>query len=152
MKKLKNVIGAVILLVTGGAATAEALEFEVAKTQSCGCCLAWIEMLESAGHSVESRNLPMATLMQYKVENGIGPDMTSCHTAEVAGYIIEGHVPVEDIERLAKEKPDAVGLAVPGMPVGSPGMEYGEGREAFDVYLVKADGKTEVFNSYKAVE
>ena len=152
MKKRKNVIGAVVFLMTGGVATADALEFEVAKTQSCGCCLAWIEVLQAAGHNVESRNLPMATLLQHKVKNGIGPDMTSCHTAKVAGYTIEGHVPVEDIERLVKEKPDAIGLAVPGMPVGSPGMEYGETRDAFDVYLVKADGTTEVFNSYRAVE
>lgn len=102
---------------------------------------------------MEAENLPMATLVQYKIENGIGPEMTSCHTAKVAGYMIEGHVPVEDIEQLVREKPDAVGLAVPGMPMGSPGNGYdGDSRDAYDVFLVKADGTTEVFASYEAIE
>ena len=152
MALLKRMIATAAVMATFGVAGAEALEFQVAKTQSCGCCIAWVKELEAAGHEVESRNLPMATLIEYKVENGIGPDMTSCHTAKVAGYTIEGHVPVEDIERLLSEKPDAVGLAVPGMPLGSPGMEYGNSREAYDVFLVNADGTSEVFTSYEAIE
>lgn len=72
-------------------------------------------------------------------------EMTSCHTSKIAGYTIEGHVPVEDIERLIADAPDAIGLAVPGMPMGSPGMEYGDSRNAYDVFLIKKDGATSVF-------
>lgn len=152
MTGLKRIATAVAVLAITGAASAEGLHFEVAKTESCGCCIAWIKELEAAGHQVVARNLPMSTLMQYKAENGIGDDMASCHTAKVAGYVIEGHVPVEDIERLVSERPEAVGLSVPGMPLGSPGMEYGDSRDAYDVFLVKADGTAEIFNSYDAVE
>jgi hypothetical protein len=74
--------------------------------------------------------------------------MTSCHTAFIDGYIIEGHVPAADIRRLLEDRPDAIGLAVPGMPFGSPGMGPEEDREAYDVFLITADGSTEVFSSY----
>lgn len=97
-------------------------------------------------------NLPMATLIELKVESGIPPEMTSCHTAKIGGYTIEGHVPVGDIERLLREKPNAVGLAVAGMPMGSPGMEYGGSRDAFDVLLINRDGTTAIFSSYSKIE
>lgn len=74
--------------------------------------------------------------------------MVSCHTAVVEGYVIEGHVPAADIRKLLDESPDAVGLAVPGMPIGSPGMDFGDDREAFDVFLILQDGTTEVFSTY----
>lgn len=140
------------LLAFGGLASAEAQRFEVFKTQSCGCCIAWVKRLEEKGHTVDAKNLPIATLIELKVKSGIPPEMTSCHTAKIGGYTIEGHVPVGDIERLLRDKPDAVGLAVAGMPMGSPGMEYGDSREAFDVFLIKKDGATVVFNSYAAIE
>ena len=76
--------------------------------------------------------------------------MSSCHTARVGGYIIEGHVPAADIRRLLDERRDAVGLAVPGMPYGSPGMGPETEREAYDVFLIRSDGSTEVFTSYAA--
>ena len=76
--------------------------------------------------------------------------MTSCHTGEIEGYIVEGHVPVADIRKLLDERPDAVGLAVPGMPYGSPGMGPEDAREAYDVFLIRRDGSTEVFSRYKA--
>lgn len=90
--------------------------------------------------------------MEMKVESGIPPEMTGCHTSKVAGFTIEGHVPIEDIERLIAEAPDAIGLAVPGMPMGSPGMEYGESRDAYQVFLINRDGTTSVFNSYPAID
>ncbi|MFH1344796.1 MAG: DUF411 domain-containing protein [Pseudomonadota bacterium] len=140
------------MLSVASIASAEALRFDLAKTQSCGCCIAYAKRLEERGHVVEPRNLPMASLMEMKVDSGIPPEMTGCHTSKVAGYTIEGHVPTEDIERLIAEAPDAIGLAVPGMPMGSPGMEYGESRDAYQVFLINKDGTTSVFNSYSAID
>lgn len=153
MKPIRSsIFAAGALLSVVGIASAEALRFDLAKTQSCGCCVAYVKRLEERGHVVEARNLPMASLMEMKVESGIPPEMTGCHTSKVAGYTIEGHVPSEDIERLIAEAPDAIGLAVPGMPMGSPGMEYGESRDAYQVFLINRDGTTSVFNSYPAID
>jgi hypothetical protein len=122
----------------------------VLKDPNCGCCSAWIEILESDGFAVTTENSFGTLLMRYKSDNGIPPAMASCHTARIAGYVIEGHVPVADIRRLLDERPDAVGLAVPGMPYGSPGMGPESAREAYDVFLVRRDGSTQVFTSYEA--
>lgn len=93
----------------------------------------------------------MRTLLaHYKLDNGIPQAMVSCHTARVRGDMIERHVPVADIHRLLDERPDAVGLAVPGMPCGSPGMGPEEQREAYDVFLIRRDGSTGVFSHYAA--
>jgi hypothetical protein len=89
-------------------------------------------------------------IVQHKMRLGLSAPLFSCHTGEIEGYVVEGHVPPEDIRRLLAERPDAVGLSVPGMPVGSPGMEYGDNRDAYDVLLVRRDGSTEVFASYPA--
>ena len=86
--------------------------------------------------------------VEFKLDNGVPQRMVSCHTALIEGYVIEGHVPAADIRRLLEERPDAVGLAVPGMPYGSPGMGPEENREAYDVFLIREDGSTEVFSSY----
>lgn len=91
-----------------------------------------------------------AVLMRFKSANGIPLEMVSCHTARVEGYLIEGHVPAADIRRLLAERPDAVGLAVPGMPFGSPGMGPENSREAHDVFLIRSDGTKRVFRSYEA--
>lgn len=88
--------------------------------------------------------------MRYKSDNGIPKEMISCHTARVEGYMIEGHVPVTDIRQLLDERADAVGLAVPGMPYGSPGMGPESEREAYDVFLIRRDGSTEIYTSYSA--
>ena len=87
-------------------------------------------------------------LVRFKLDNGVPQRMVSCHTALIDGYVIEGHVPAADIRRLLEERPDAVGLAVPGMPYGSPGMGPEDDREAYDVFLIRKDGSTEVFSSY----
>jgi hypothetical protein len=138
------------LMIAAGAATAAAQTVHVAKTATCGCCAAWVEHLRAAGHEVAARDLAPASLDRLKIENGITPETASCHTALVGGYVIEGHVPAADIERLLAERPEAVGLSVPGMPVGSPGMEMGERRDAYDVLLIGEDGGTRVFSSYPA--
>lgn len=135
-------------LMLSGAAWAET-PIEVWKTDGCGCCVAWIGILEQNGYSVRSYNVPTGRLTELKMAAGIGPDLASCHTARVNGYVIEGHVPPGEIDRLLAERPDAVGLSVPGMPLGSPGMgEPGPGMEPYDVLLVRPDGTADVYASY----
>lgn len=135
-------------LALAGAAWAQA-PIEVWKTEGCGCCLAWIRILENGGYSVRAHNVPAGRLTELKTAAGIGPGLASCHTAWVEGYVIEGHVPPAEIARLLAERPDAIGLSVPGMPLGSPGMgEPGPGSDSYDVLLVRRDGSTAVFASY----
>ncbi|EPX84083.1 DUF411 domain-containing protein [Salipiger mucosus] len=122
----------------------------VLKDPNCGCCTAWIEILKEDGFTVTTERSFGTLLIRHKLENGIPQNMTSCHTGEIEGYMIEGHVPTPDIRRLLSERPDAVGLAVPGMPYGSPGMGPEDEREAYDVFLIRKDGSTEIFSSYKA--
>jgi len=122
---------------------------EVWKDPSCGCCKDWIKHLEANGFAVrvfETGN----TAMRGRL--GIPAQFGSCHTARVGGYAVEGHVPARDIRRLLKERPSAVGLAVPAMPVGSPGMdgpEYRGRRDPYDVLLVMQGGRSTVFQSYR---
>ena len=122
----------------------------VLKDPDCGCCTAWIEILEKDGFSVTSEPSVGAELMRYKTANGIPEALASCHTGRIDGYMIEGHVPVADIRRLLHERPDAVGLAVPGMPYGSPGMGPESEREAYDVFLIRRDGVVDLFSRYAA--
>lgn len=122
----------------------------VLKDPNCGCCTAWIEILRADGFTVTTERSFGTLLIRYKLENGIPQNMTSCHTGEIEGYMIEGHVPPADIRRLLAERPDAVGLAVPGMPYGSPGMGPEDERDAYDVFLIRKDASTEVFSSHEA--
>lgn len=116
----------------------------VYKTPTCGCCAKWVEQLRAAGFKVTVKEV--ASTAMARKDAGIAEKYGSCHTGVIAGYAIEGHVPVADIQRLLKEKPKARGLAVPGMPMGSPGME-GPYKEAYSVLLVNDEGST-VFNKY----
>lgn len=132
----------------GTGATNKKTPIEVWKDPNCGCCKDWVSHLESNGFAVKvnetGNNAARSRL-------GIDRKFGSCHTAQVGGYAIEGHVPASDIQRLLKEKPVAVGLAVPGMPVGSPGMDgpvYGDRKDAFDVLLLTRDGGAKVFQRY----
>lgn len=137
-------------LLISGTAIAAARQVDVMTTNGCGCCIAWSKHLEENGFTTQIENLPMADLMQKKLAAGLKPKQTSCHTGVIEGYVIEGHVPAREINRLLSERPDAVGLAVPGMPYGSPGMgQPGPGADPYDVLLVKRDGTTEVFASYR---
>ena len=130
-------------------ATTQPLHMEVWKSPSCGCCKEWIKHVESRGFRVSVHDVGnTAARARMKLPMKLG----SCHTAVVGRYAVEGHVPAADVLRLIKEAPDAVGLAVPGMPVGSPGMDgpdYGDQRDPFDVLLVAKDGSTRVFSSYR---
>ena len=120
---------------------------EVYKSATCGCCKDWIKHLEANGFT---------TIRTYDVGNtkkradvGMSLRYGSCHTALIDGYVVEGHVPAREIKRLLKERPKAVGLAVPGMPLGSPGMEVDDGRvDAYDVLLVQKDESASVYATY----
>lgn len=129
-------------------AIAEATPIDVKKTNGCGCCLAWMEHLEENGFVPTGEDMFAGLLVRFKLEKGVPQRMVSCHTGLVEGYVIEGHVPADDIRRLLSERPDAIGLAVPEMPLGSPGMDQSRWREAYDVFLINNDGSTEVFSSY----
>lgn len=143
---------AVMLVLTLWTGTARAdtapPEVHVAKTSACACCVAWIRHMEENGFRVVAENLWSGQMIRFKLDNGITEPLMSCHTARVGGYVIEGHVPAADVRRLLEERPDAVGLAVPGMPLGSPGMDQGDEREPYDVLLIGRDGTTQVFSSY----
>ncbi|HVI60278.1 MAG TPA: DUF411 domain-containing protein [Luteimonas sp.] len=116
----------------------------VHKSPTCGCCSAWIEHVQKAGFTVDVHD--MDDLGPVKERLGVPYAKGSCHTAEIGGYLIEGHVPAADIKRLLEEKPDARGLVLPGMPLGSPGMEVPDGRQQpYTVELVRQDGTTVPF-------
>lgn len=118
---------------------------KVFKTRTCGCCAKWVEHLRANGFAPQVTEVPSTA--EYRRQYGVPEGMQSCHTATVGGYTIEGHVPAADVARLLKSKPKAKGLAVPGMPMGSPGME-GARRDAYAVYLFQADGQVSVFQKY----
>ena len=122
------------------------------KTPTCGCCKDWVIHLRKEGFNVVTNDVNDTAPVRQKL--GLPAKFGSCHTAQVGCYVLEGHVPAQEVKRLLREKPVAIGLAVPGMPVGSPGMEVkGEMlgvRDAFDVVLVARDGSSRVYESYTA--
>jgi hypothetical protein len=117
----------------------------VYKDPNCGCCKKWIEHLQSHGYRVDAKDTPDMT--EIKRSLGVPDGLTACHTAVVNGYVIEGHVPAEDIDRLLKQKPTIAGVAVPGMPMGSPGMDGGR-VERYQVMAFDKKGKRTVFASH----
>lgn len=137
-------VGLLVALFGGGNSPADeaALEVAVFKTPSCGCCTKWAEHLRAAGFLVQVQEVP--DLQAVKRQYGVPQKLSSCHTALVGPYVVEGHVPVADIRRLLQEAPKIVGLAVPGMPIGSPGMEGGT-PERYEVLAFDAEGRTRVF-------
>lgn len=118
---------------------------EVYKTAMCGCCKEWVKHLEANGFTVKATDVENPS--DYRQKFGIPEQYGSCHSGRVKGYALEGHVPAAEIKRLLAEKPKAVGLAVPAMPLGSPGME-GPRSDPYDVLLVKDGGKTAVYKHY----
>lgn len=127
------------------ASAAAAPVVEDYKSKDCGCCEGWIEHLKSNGFAVKSHNVENPS--DYREKFGIPQELGSCHTGLVQGYALEGHVPASEIKRLLAERPKAKGLAVPSMPLGSPGME-GKRRDPYDVFLVQADGSRSIFKHY----
>ena len=116
------------------------------KTPDCGCCKEWVTHLRKNGFEVVTNDIKDTAPMRQKL--GLPVKFGSCHTAQMGAYVLEGHVPAQEVRRLLREKPQAVGLAVPGMPVGSPGMEVGNTQDAYDVLLVLSDGSSRVYQSY----
>lgn len=131
------------------AAAPAPIPIEVYKSPDCGCCKDWVAHMEANGFKATVRDEGNTDARR---RFGLPADYGSCHTARVGNYVVEGHVPARDVHRLLKEKPRAVGLAVPGMPLGSPGMdgpEYGGRKTPHDVLLVRRDGSSTVFQPYR---
>lgn len=142
------VAGAALVLARGQQpATTETVQ--VYKTATCGCCGIWVEHLRSNGFAVVAHDVSQEELTTIAMEAGVSAGLGSCHTAKVGGYAIEGHVPASDIQRLLRERPDVAGIAVPGMPVGSPGMEMGDRRDPYNVVAFTKDGRRSVFAQYR---
>lgn len=155
MRTLRNtlglaVAGAVIALVSAGiaatpvagAAKAKPVAIKVYKTPQCGCCKAWVTHLRDNGFQVETMDMPDLSLIKQKY--GVKPALQSCHTAVVNGYVVEGHVPADVIRKLLRERPAVAGIAVPGMPSGSPGME-GVLKQPYDVFTFDRAGRSRVY-------
>ncbi len=130
-------------------AAADALPTVVVyKSPQCGCCQMWGERMKEAGFKVKVKNV--SDLSSVKAKYGIPPHLETCHTAVVGDYVVEGHVPADAIKRLLREQPDVAGLAVPGMPKGSPGMEQGlpDNYDRYRVLAFNSDGSTAVYERY----
>ncbi len=148
MRRILSVVGVVAAAMIGTGCTqapAEITKVTVYKSASCGCCKDWIRHLQANGFAVEAYNVQ--DLAETKRQNGVSPQLGSCHTARVGGYVVEGHVPARDIKRLLAEKPAVAGLAVPGMPAGAPGMD-GRRKDPYNVYAFNRDGSTSVYARY----
>jgi hypothetical protein len=118
----------------------------VYKSPTCGCCTDWEEHMEENGFTVVSHVTD--EVYPVKLANGLPAQLASCHTGFVEGYLVEGHVPASDVIRMLRERPQLAGIAVPGMPIGSPGMEYGNQRDPYDVIAYDSVGNLTVFARY----
>lgn len=136
---LVAILGVLGLLVTQQSVAADIVVY---KSPTCGCCGKWVKHMEESGFSVDVEN--RRDLTPIKREFGVPGRMQSCHTARVGNYIVEGHVPADLVERMLQENPDIKGLAVPGMPMGSPGME-GPRKDPYDVLAIGNDGRIRIY-------
>lgn len=145
---MKNVVATLLLgsLAQASWAAPAMPVIDVYKSPTCGCCNNWIDHLKANGFTVRSHDTD--NVVQHKYRLGVPPGYGSCHTAEIDGYVIEGHVPAREIKRLLKEKPRARGLVVPAMPVGSPGMEADGRKDPYKVFLVNRNGSTRTYVQY----
>ena len=136
------------LALTGCRTEAQTPTVTVYKTPTCGCCTLWADHMTEEGFEVERVDVP--SLDDVKARLGVPDQLASCHTALVGDYVVEGHVPAEDVRRLLAEQPsEAIGLAVPGMPIGSPGMEVaGRPADSYEVYMFTRDGRAAVFANH----
>ena len=144
-RTIPTLVLAAALSLAAPAAWADNAKVVVYKSPTCGCCTKWMDHLEENDIDVESQDV--RDVSPIKRANGVPPGMTACHTALAGGYFIEGHVPAEDVKRLLKERPEIAGLTVPGMPIGSPGME-GPHPERYRVFAVGRDGKLSTFATH----
>ena len=140
-----SAVGAAVAVLPALAATALPL-VEVYKSPTCGCCGAWVDHLKAAGFPVKVTEVGDTSVTRKRY--GLPDKFGSCHTGVVNGYVVEGHVPADDVKRMLALKPAAIGLAVPGMPPGSPGMEVGGRKDPYDVFLIDRNGREAVFAHY----
>ncbi|MGF1689997.1 DUF411 domain-containing protein [Photobacterium kagoshimensis] len=141
--KLSRLV-ALSLLTFSSFSMAKAIQGTNYQSPYCGCCGAWVEHMEENGFDLDV--VKTAEMTPIKIKLGLQPELASCHTAQIDGYTFEGHVPAEDIKRFLAEKPQRmIGLTVPGMPIGSPGMEQGDTKQAFEVLAFDKNGKTMVW-------
>lgn len=141
----KILLMGVVLLLSACAPRAQSGQpvVEVWKSPTCQCCSKWVEHLRQSGFSVTVHN--ESAMNPLKTQLGVPQNLASCHTAKVAGYVIEGHVPAQDIRKLLSDKPKVLGLAVPGMPIGSPGMEQGDRKDAYETLAFTAGAESTVY-------
>ena len=125
-----------------GLPTAGPNDLTVYKSPTCGCCRAWVDHMTKAGYKVTTHDVE--DVNEIKRQMGVPAELASCHTAIVGKYLVEGHVPADLVKKMQKEQPKIMGLAVPGMPAGSPGMEMGR-KDAYDVIAFEKGGKTSVY-------
>jgi hypothetical protein len=138
---------AVLASASGARGEAATPVMDVYMSPTCGCCGLWVDHLREHGFVVHEHK-DAAVVMDKKEEMGVPRVLSSCHTGVVDGYVVEGHVPADAIRKLLAERPDARGITVPGMPIGSPGMEVGNRKEPYDVVLLHRDGTSSVYASY----
>ncbi|MEO7940811.1 MAG: DUF411 domain-containing protein [Burkholderiaceae bacterium] len=146
MKRRALLRSAAMLPLLGSLPAFAAVQLQVYKNPDCGCCTGWVDHLKAAGFSVTVTDVANTAPIRQRL--GLPERFAGCHTAVVDGYVIEGHVPAAEVRRLLASRPKAIGLAVPGMPVGSPGMEMGARRDRYAVLLVDSTGRESVFASY----
>ena len=143
MFRRKFLVASAPFALVFGAQAAAAATLNVVKTAACGCCAAWVEHMKKAGFKVTVRNVADVTPTARRL--GVPDALRSCHTSELKGYAVEGHVPAADVRRLLASKPKVAGIAVPGMPMGSPGMEGGGRTEPYKTITFSRSGATRVF-------
>ena len=157
MRINRRTLAIVLMFVTGfvyavsaqqKAAPAALPKVTVYKTSSCGCCKLWVDHMKASGFDVQAMDVSSADVRAVSKAAGLKDEDTSCHTAKVGNYTVEGHVPAADIKRMLQEKPAIAGIAAPGMPQGSPGMEQGT-KEPYDVIAFTKDGKSTVYAKHK---
>ncbi|MCK5877150.1 MAG: DUF411 domain-containing protein [Candidatus Marithrix sp.] len=139
-----------LFVISSNGYTAEVQEITVYRSPNCGCCSGWIKHLQD--HQFKVIDIKTDNMGELKQKYGVNEKLASCHTAIIDGYVIEGHVPATDIKQLLSEKPDVIGLTVPEMPVGTPGMEMGNRKDPFSVLTFDKNGNTTVFKQYNNQE
>lgn len=147
MKWLKSFLAVGLLVVNAEVKAEKPAEMVVYRSPTCGCCEKWIAHLKQNNFII--KDSVTDNIQAIKTQYGVTAEMASCHTAIVNGYVIEGHVPANDIKTLLKTRPDVIGIAVPGMPSGTPGMEMGGKKEAYDVISFDSKNHNRIVSSYK---
>lgn len=151
MMDRRTILGLLMASIPAAACArmAKASQLTIYKSPACGCCGAWVDHVKTSGIKAVVREMEDVTPVATKL--GVPDQLRSCHTAEINGYFVEGHVPAPDIKKLIAERPAAIGIAAPGMPTGSPGMEVGDRREGFNTMLIDRNGAARLYVRHNRV-